>query len=175
MTLSLIVLPVLTIVAYVALLTPTLWKLLRRCRVDEISSEWLERFSASSYQPMDRLLSPEDFAFLSRQPGFDLSLYRKFRRDRLRIFRQYLNRMIGDFNRLHLTARLLLASGTQDHSDIVTQLIWLKIRFSVAVLQAESRYFLCCVGLRSLSVRVLILRLEELSAQVGAISASQPA
>ena len=172
---SLVIVLVLVLTAYAALITPTLLKLARRCRIEEISPEWLERFSARSYYPMDRLLDPEDFAFLSRQPGFDVSLYRKFRRDRLKIFRQYLNRMISDFNRLHLTARLLLASAPEDCSHMLSQLIWLKVRFSLAVLQAESRYLLCCAGMRSLSVRVLILRLEELSSQVGAISAAQSA
>jgi hypothetical protein len=175
LTLSFVAVLVLVLAAYVAIITPTLSKLFRRCSADEISPEWLERFSARSYYPMDRLLSPEDFSFLSRQPGFDLSLYRKFRRDRLCIFRQYLSRMICDFNRLHLTARLLVANGTQDHSELLTKLIWLKVRFSLAVLQAEFRYFLCCLGVRTLSVRVLILRLEELSAQVGAISAAETA
>jgi len=59
--------------------------------MEEITPEWLENFSTSVYHPMEGLLADEDFRFLSRQPGFDLSLYRKLRRERLRIFRQYLN------------------------------------------------------------------------------------
>jgi hypothetical protein len=116
---------------------------------------------------MENLLSGEDFAFLYRQPGFDFALYRKFRKDRLRIFRQYLNRMIADFNRLHLAARVLISQSEGDHSAVLQKLIWLKIRFSVSVLQAESRYVLCCLGLRTLTVRKLIAELEEMSALVG--------
>ena len=93
-------------------LVPIIFKLYRRCKVTEITPEWLANFSAASYYPMQGLLAREDFAFLSRQPGFDLSLI-KFRRERLRIFRQYLNRLVLDFNRLHTTALIVLAHSAE--------------------------------------------------------------
>lgn len=148
-------------------------KLHGRCSMEEITPEWLASFSVSSYQPMHALLCEEDFSFLSRQPGFDLLLYKKFRRDRLRIFRQYMNRLIADYNRLHMAARMLLAATPGDQSDMMTHLIRLKINFSAAVLRAEANYLLCCVGFRTLAVRALIIRLEELSTEVAAISATQ--
>jgi len=170
LNLALVLAVVLLAGAYVALICPTLRRLCRKYEVEDLSPEWLERFSAHTYYPMERLLNAEDFAFLSRQPGFDFSLYRKFRKDRLEIFRQYLNRMICDFNRLHLVARVLLAQSQEDRSDLLYRLILLKIRFSIAVLQAEFRYALCCLGVRTLTARVLIVRLEELCAQLALIS-----
>ncbi len=122
---------------------------------------------------MQGLLSKEDFTFLSRQPGFDFSLYKKLRRERLRIFQQYLSRLIIDFNRLHTAACTLLAHSGEDRSDLFTRLIFLKLRFTVAVIQAEASYTLCCAGFRSLAVRGLILRLEEMSAQLSSLSAAQ--
>jgi hypothetical protein len=124
---------------------------------------------------MERLLAEEDFNFLCRQPGFDLSLYRKLRRDRLRIFRQYLNRLIIDFNRLHATARAILASSQEDCSELVSKLIWLKVRFSLAVLRVEVDYLLCRFGLRFVVPATLILRLEEMSAHLSSIAAAQAA
>jgi hypothetical protein len=156
-------------------IAPVIFKLYRRCRIEEITPEWLENFSPSSYYPMEGLLSKEDFHFLSRQPGFDLSLHRKLRRDRLHIFRQYLSRLIRDFNRLHTAARILLAHGQDDRSELVFRLIWLKIRFTLAVVEAEVSYLFCCVGFRTLAVRGAILHLEEMSAHLGSISASQAA
>lgn len=152
---------------------PIIVKLYRRCNIEEITSEWLESFSPSSYYPMQGLLSEEDFRFLSRQPGFDLSLYKKLRRERLHIFRQYLTRLILDFNRLHTAARILLSHGHEDQSQLVKHLVWLKVKFSLAVVQAECSYVLCCIGFRSLAVRAMILRLEEMSAQLSSISAAQ--
>ena len=139
----------------------------------EVSGDWLTRFSAADYNPMDVLLAEDDFAFLSRQPGFDLSLYKKLRRERLRIFRQYLNRLIADYNRLHAAARLLLAETQQDQSEAIQRLISLKLKFALAVFRAEANYLLCCVGFRTLGARTLVLRLEQLSEEV--IALAQPA
>ena len=122
---------------------------------------------------MEGLLADEDFRFLSRQPGFDFSLYRKLRADRLRIFRQYLNRLIADFNRLHAVARFLVIQGTEDRSETLKQLIWLRVRFSVAVLRVEANYVLCRFGWRALALGNLIARLEDMSGQLNAISAAR--
>lgn len=122
---------------------------------------------------MQGLLSQEDFAFISRQPGFDLSVYRKFRRDRLRIFQQFLERLIIDFNRLHTVARFALAQSADDQSALLKRLIWLKLRFSVTVLRVQFSYVFCYLGFPLLDVRSLIERLEEMSARLSSISAAQ--
>jgi hypothetical protein len=174
-TAAFILIPLATCGLTLLLVAPILVKLCRRCRVEDITPEWLDNFSPSMYYPMEGLLADEDFRFLSCQPGFDLSLYRKLRRERLHIFRQYLSRLILDFNRLHTAARLLVAHGHEDRSDLVSQLMWLKLRFSVAVVRTQLSYLTCCLGFRSLAVRAVILRLEDMNAQWGVILASQAA
>ncbi len=158
-----------------ALFFPILRWLCRKAAIEEITPEWLENFSVAAYYPMQGLLSDEDFTFLSRQPGFDESLYRKLRRERLHIFRQYLLRLIIDFNRLHAVARMILARGNQDRSDVVGKLMRLKFQFSLAVFQAECSYLLCCVGFRFLAVRRLIAVLESMSMELAALSESHVA
>lgn len=176
MSVALIFTPVVLFLLTAIFLVPILVRLLRPSNLAEASPEWLENFTATSYYPMEGLLSEEDFRFLSRQPGFDLSLYRKLRADRLRIFRQYLNRLIGDFNRLHAVARLLVIQpGAEDHSEILKQLIWLRVRFSASVLRVEASYLLCRFGGHMLAVGNVIARLEEMSSQLNAISAARPA
>lgn len=165
--------PLLLCVTAAAFAVPVLVKLYRRCRIEEITPEWLEGFSVSVYEPMTALLADEDFKFLSRQPGFDLSLYRKLRHDRLRIFRQYLDRLVNDFNRMHLMTRVLIARSPEDCSDLVSGLIWLKVRFSVTLLKAEVNYVLCLLGLRSLAVRGLLLDIEEMHSHLTAAFAMQ--
>lgn len=172
---ALVLTPLLLGCLSLALILPVLFKLCKKCTVDDITPEWLENFSPSTYYPMEGLLAEEDFKFLCRQPGFDLSLYRKLRRDRLRIFQQYLSRLIIDFNRLHAAARAILASSSEDCSELVSQLIWLRIRFSMAVLRVQANYALCLVGFRSLATGALIVRLEEMSAQLTSIAAAQMA
>jgi hypothetical protein len=152
---------------------PVMIRLFRRCSVNEVTSEWLENFSVESYYPMSGLLNDEDFKFLSRQPGFDLSLYRKLRRERLRIFKQYLNRAIGDFNRLHTAVRAIVPYVADNGADVVSRLIWLKVRFSYAVVRAEISYRICLLGGGSLAVRLLISNLEEMNQQLVRVVAAQ--
>jgi hypothetical protein len=171
----LVVTPLLLVGLCTGLLIPVLARLLRRCPAEDITPEWLESFSVSSYYPMQGLLNDEDFEFLSRQPGFDLSLYRKLRRERLHIFKQYLNRSILDFNRLHMAVRIILPHMKEDCSELVSRLIWLKVRFCCAVLRAEFSYRLCLVGFRCLAVRSLISQLEEMNSQLTLVAASQRA
>lgn len=155
------------------LFLPVLRWLCRRAVIEEITPEWWENFSVAAYYPMQGLLSHEDFTFLCRQPGFDESLYRKLRRERLHIFQQYLIRLIIDFNRLHAVARIVLARSNQDRSDTVVKLMKLKFRFTVAVFEAEGSYLLCCVGFRFLAARKLIAALEGMSLELAALSNSQ--
>ena len=171
--------PVLVLVACsfatlaLAFMVRILLKLNRNTSAQQMSLDWLSRFSVADYDPMQVLLAEDDFAFLSRQPGFDLSLYKKLRRERLRIFRQYLNRLITDYNRLHAAARQLMGETQQDESEAVARLIFLKFKFGLAVFHAEANYLLCCFGFRTLGARTLVLRLEQLSQEV--IALAQPA
>jgi hypothetical protein len=162
--------PVAVLVPVLLLGLPVLVRLLRRSRLEDITPEWLDSFSAALYYPMEGLLSNEDFTFLSRQPGFDISLYRKLRRDRLRIFRQYFLRLIRDFNRLHSVARALLAETTEDHSDLMKKMILLKARFSLSVLYVEMNYWWCFVRFRPLVVRALIASLDEMSRELQSVA-----
>lgn len=158
-----------------AIVIPVLFRLYRHSPIEEITPEWLEHFSPESYEPMARLLSRDDFNFLKRQPGFDTANLRRFRRDRLRIFRQYLNRIVVDFNRLHLAARVLVAHSTDDRSALMNRLVSLKFRFGLALLRAELGYVLCLAGANIVSVRALVARLDEMSVQLNALSLSSSA
>lgn len=168
-TLALSLLVLFTIVCGLALaaLAPVLGRLFAKPSVEEITPEWLEHFSLDRYRAMSGLLASDDFAFLSRQPGFDLSLYKKLRRERLQIFRQYFNRLIIDFNRLHLTARALVARNDQDASELAPKLFHLQISFCKAVLRTECAYVFCRFGLCTLDVQSLIEPLQSLSQLTG--------
>ena len=157
------------------LIAPVLARLFRRCEISEITPEWLESFSVSAYHPMQGLLSDEDFRFLARQPGFDFALYRKLRRERLLIFRQYLNRLVSDFNRLHAVARAMIARGQEDRSDLMVRLLRLKIRFILAVVGSEISYLCCRAGIGKLVVHGMIARLEEMSAELNGLAALETA
>lgn len=171
----LVVVPAIFLVALSAYALPVLLSVFRSCKAEDITQEWLENFSVSTYFVMEGLLDQRDFDFLSRQSGFDLSLYRKLRRERLSIFRQYLKRLVLDFNRLYFSARVLLAHMPEDQSAAFSGLVMLKLRFSVLVLRTEMNYLFCLAGLRTLEVRGLLQNLEEMNSQLLHLSAEQSA
>jgi len=166
---ALLLTPIVLFIAILCFLVPVLARLLRQCHLTDIAPEFLENFSPATYLPMEVLLAEEDFDFLVRQPGFESSLGRKLRRDRIRIFRQYLHRLIGDFNRLHVCARYLLAKNTEDHSGLVLRLVWLRLRFSVTVLRVEVGLLLSHFGFRPRLVGEMIARLDEMNVYLRAL------
>lgn len=145
------------------LLAPVLVRLFKRCSTEEISGEWLANFSPTNYEPMHGLLAREDFQFLARQPGFDLSLYRKLRRERMLIYRQYLGRLIQDFNRLHAYLRLVATHSDKDQSELLAALVSLRVRFCLSVIRAEMSYYLCLIGIGSLATHSVVAHLEQLT------------
>ncbi|MGC2660056.1 MAG: hypothetical protein WA324_19020 [Bryobacteraceae bacterium] len=163
----------LSLVGVLAYSMPVLLGLVRGCRAEDITPEWIENFSVSTYSVMEGLLDDRDFDFLSRQSGFDLSLYRKLRKERLSIFSQYLKRLVLDFNRLYFSARVLIAHMPEDQSKAFEGLLMLKVRFSILVLKTQASYLLCLVGLQTLEVRSLLQNLEEMNGQFLQLAADQ--
>lgn len=144
-------------------IVPMLWRLFLKPAIGEITPQWLEEYSPERYRSMANLLANDDFSFLLRQPGFELSLYRKLRRERLAIFRQYLDRLVLDFRRLHMTARLLTAQNTEDSSEVAQTLFKLQLQFNLALLRTEFEYSMCRYGLATVHVQRLIEPLRSLS------------
>jgi len=164
--------PLVLFIAILIFLLPVLARLLRQCHLSDVTPEWLESFSPLMYQPMEFLLAEEDFEFLVRQPGFEASLHKKLRRERIWIFRQYLNRLIADFNRLHVYARYLTTQSHMDQSNVLAQLVWLRMRFSFTVLRVEASLLLAYFGYRPRLVSQAIARLDEMNGYLHALAAA---
>jgi hypothetical protein len=163
---ALLLTPVLLFLPLLAFMCQVVFRLIRPCELAELPADWLENFDPSTYYPMRGLLADDDFKFLSRQPGYDAALHRKFRQDRLKIFRQYLDSLIVDFNRLHRLAVIVVSKTEGDHSHLLTRLIRLRISFSLTVFQVEFCYLLCRFRIRSMSVSSLLANLDEMAAQL---------
>jgi hypothetical protein len=154
---------------------PVLRRLIKKTTIEDITPEWVESFSVERYRPMIGLLSHEDFAFLASQPGFDPSIYKKLRRERLAIFDQYFSRLIVDFKKLHATARYLVARSDEDLSDLVMPLVRLRWSFALAALQVYLRFQLCKFGIGTVHAQLLVIRLQQMSDQLTAVSLPQAA
>ena len=165
-----VVTPIVLFIAILIFLLPVLARLLRQCHLSDVTPEWLEGFSPLTYQPMEFLLAEEDFEFLVRQPGFEESLHKKLKRERISIFRQYLHRLIADFNRLHVYARYLITQSQTDQSKLLAQLVWLRMRFSFTVLRVEASLVLAYFGCRPRVVSQAIARLDEMNGYLHALA-----
>ncbi len=172
MSFVLVLTPLVLFVAILLFLLPVMARLLRQYHLSDVTPEWLESFSPATYQAMEILLAEEDFDFLVRQPGFEASLRKKLRRERIWIFRQYLNRLIGDFNRLHVYARYLITQSHVDQSNLLGRLVWLRIRFSFTVLRVEASLLLAYVGGKPRVVSQAIARLDEMNGYLHALAAA---
>ncbi len=172
MSFALVLTPLLLFAAILLLLLPVLARLVRQCHLQDVTPEWLESFSPASYQVMEGLLAEEDFNFLMRQPGFEEALQKKLRRERIMIFRQYLNRLIGDFNRLHVYARFLVTQSQADQSSLLARLVWLRLRFSFTVLRVEASLLLSRFGFQPRVVNKAIARLDEMNGYLHALAAA---
>jgi hypothetical protein len=123
---------------------------------------------------MARLLSEDDLSFLEAQPGYQPEMGMKFRRERRRIFRLYLEELARDFHRLHAHARVVVASLPAEHSALVGVLIRGKFRFWYEMAALEMRLTLSWAGV-SVDARALVEVLGAMQAQLNGLSAPSAA
>lgn len=108
----------------------------------EIDWTRIQSFRGESYRPLERLLAPEDYQFLRRQPGYQPALAGKLRRERREIFRGYLRRLENDFRQLHMLARKLVRDQAQDRPDLAMALLKTDVEFRWNLMQIRVRLLL---------------------------------
>jgi hypothetical protein len=142
------------------------WIRARRYKTFDAGAVGSEGFSPTRYEPMKRLLSEEDFAFLKRRPGVGPTLIRRMRVQRRKVFRSYLCELAADFNRLHEEARMMVAVAPEEYSDLVGILMRTQVRFWSALAGVEVRLALHTIGIGQMDIRSLLAPLEALHSAV---------
>lgn len=126
--------------------------------------------SLARYEPMARLLNPQDLEFLKSQPGYRPEIARKLQRKRLRIFRAYLVDLAAEFRSMHALARRMVASADAQDAALVSSLFRQQFTFWRAIVAIELRLITSGMGfegaLSSANVRVLIDAMNALSAEM---------
>src|SRR6266853_5088246 len=112
-------------------------------------------FSMSRYQPMEHLLYEEDFVFLASQPGYKPEIGARWKRERRRIFRLYLDELKRDFRRLHAEARVMAAKADAESAELVGILMRQQVAFWRAMAVLEVRLALRAAGIGKVNVRPL--------------------
>jgi len=135
-------------------------RLTRRATFDPL--EWLEDFSASAYRPMERLLDNRDYTFLAAQAGFEPSIARRLRRERVGIFHSYLAEMIRDFHRLMLAARVVSVFASEDQSAFIATLWRVRWSFYASVVAVEIHVALHWLGIGTVDVQGLLASMHRM-------------
>jgi hypothetical protein len=127
-------------------------------------------FSISRYQPMEHLLSEEDFAFLASQPGYEPKIGVRWKRERRRIFRLYLDDLKRDFRRLHIQARVMAANADAESAELVGILMRQQVMFWRAMAGLELRLALRTAGIGKVDIRPLIELIEAMRVNLARFS-----
>jgi hypothetical protein len=130
------------------------------------TTEWFEKFSLDSFAPMERLLDPSDFEFLSEQPGYRPEIGARLLKERKKVFLGYLHLSIGDFNQLLRIARLMIVYSTEDRAEFAKALWRQQVMFYFAVCTLRVRVALYPVAWTHLDVSRLIQALGSMRNQV---------
>lgn len=109
------------------------------------------------YRPMERLLSEEDFTFVSSQPNISPLMLKRMRAERRRIFREYLRALSVDFSRLTFRLREIMVDSPHSREDLAASILKARVLFSLAVLMVEGRLVLHACGLYRVNVSALVL------------------
>jgi hypothetical protein len=129
------------------------------------SLEWCSRFSVEKYRPMERLFFDEDYDFLAHA-GAPVSIGKRLRVARRRIFRQYLRCLSRDFDRLYAAAKFLLLHSPQDRPDLAWALLKQRLIFRYAMATVQYRLVLQPLGIGAVDVRGLVSALESMRDQL---------
>ena len=130
------------------------------------TAEWFESFSLDSFAPMERLLDPSDFEFLSEQPGYRPEIGARLLKERKKLFLSYLRLSIGDFNQLLRIARLMIVYSTEDRAEFAKALWRQQAAFYFAVCALRVRVALYPMAWTHLDVSRLIQALDCMRTQV---------
>jgi hypothetical protein len=104
---------------------------------------------------MQRLLDPEEIAFLRSQPGMTEADIAAFTKKRRQIFRMYLRELTADFQSLHAQARELVTVSPDKNPELVEMLLSQQVRFWTAIARIEFELALSAAGLNADPSRLL--------------------
>jgi len=149
-------------------------RLLKYRTVENHEEHESKGFSLARYEPMARLLADEDFLFLRSQPGYRPEIGAKWRRERRRIFRSYLNDLTHDFHILHAEARAIVADSREEHSDLVGVLMRQQITMWKVMAGIELRLCLDRFGIREVDARRLVESIEAMRVELARFAAPAP-
>jgi hypothetical protein len=126
----------------------------------EFDPERVENFSVTDYSVMTMLLCDEDREFVRRQPAYTRALLRRFKAERRRVFRMYLNQLIDEYRHLDAAAKFVALHSSQAPSEDLRFIFWQGLRFWYQVRRLRSLLLLHNLGLSAPDLKGLFQPVE---------------
>ncbi len=131
-----------------------------------VTAEWISDLSTEQYRPMARLLDPADIEFLRTQPGYTPQVEAKLRQQRVQVFRGYLRCLNGDFQRVCMALKLVMAHSEQDRPDLAGVLMHQQLLFASGMISIQCRLVLYRFGICQVDVSSLVGIFDQMRAEL---------
>ena len=152
-------------VLFLCLLIWLTGRLVRTRKVFDVDLAWWNSFSPERYKPVARLLSEQDFDYISGLAGCDRRMAADFRSRRVKLMRQYLREMSADFDRLQAIGQLMVEAGTAGR-ELRELLFQQRLRFTLSMLSAQLQIAGFSAGITRVDTAGLVGALNGLEAGV---------
>jgi hypothetical protein len=131
-----------------------------------VTAEWVEELSVERYQPMLRLLDDRDVRALERITGVGPEKVAQFRRERARLFREYLKRLNGDFASVCLALKVIMLQAEVDRPDLAGTLLRAQFRFAAGMVSVQVHLALYELGIGNVQVQGLLTLFDSMRLQL---------
>jgi len=141
---------------------------------DEVFSpeDFIEKpFSRESYRAMERLLDEADRKFISSHPGCTRQIEKTFRKQRMKIFRAYLEVLSRDFHRICKALRLHMIACKVDRSDLAAVLMKEQLRFTASMAYIEFKLAVYASGWSGMDTSSLMRWLDVMRDRLQSLAA----
>ena len=131
-----------------------------------VTAEWINDLSTEQYRPMFRLLDSADIEFLRSQPGYSREIETKLRQQRSHVFRGYLRSLQGDFQRVCLALKIVMAQSDHDRGDLASVLMHQQLLFAAGMLSIHARLVLYRWGLCEVDVTGMVRIFDRMRSEL---------
>jgi hypothetical protein len=141
-------------------------------RKKALPGDWEDMFTPSRYTPMERLLDSVDSEFLTSQPSCSRRMSRRFRANRIAIFRGYARCLGWDFARVSSALKVLMVHASVDRSAFAGLLLKQGLWFNYTMMSLELKLALHSFGWSTpaVDVRNLVGALDAMRTQLRALA-----
>jgi hypothetical protein len=121
--------------------------------------------SNSRRTPLENL-DAESIAFLVKHPALNRTFVRELRRERRKVFREYLRSLRCEFNRTCDAIRAAMVESAEDRPDLARAILKQQVLFRMGLLQAECSMTLETLGLAEVDFDGIIDALGSIKLKV---------